>query len=436
MAKKRRTPRKARPAAAAPRRSAPHRPIPTLLHELHVYSEEITVQNEQLIKAQHELEEARDRYADLYDFAPIGYLTVDDLGEIREVNLAAASLFGRPRHFIIGLPFATLIAREQRDALRDFIHRARHATAPPPPVEVRIKHDPHRVVHLVARPLQAAAARQLFIAMVDVTEERRLEADRSSALAREQKKSTQLQAEVGVRLAAEERVKALLERLVDVQEGERRRLAQNLHDHLGQQLTALRLAIDAAKAAAPGSAAAQQRFELIDRLVSQLDRDVDFLAWELRPAALDDVGLEPALQEFLRQWSLTQGVPVEFHASPSNDARLPADVESHLYRIVQEAMHNVSKHARATHVSVLLERRGDEVKLIVEDDGLGFDPDAARGSTKSQGMGLIGMQERAASLGGHLECESASGKGTTLFVRIPVQVSAPRRRSEIGRDNA
>jgi signal transduction histidine kinase len=157
---------------------------------------------------------------------------------------------------------------------------------------------------------------------------------------------------------------------------------------------------------------------------------VDFLAWELRPAALDDVGVEAALAEFVRQWSWASGVVADFHHTEVAGARLPPDIESNLYRIVQEAFNNISKHAKASHASLILERRADEVTLIIEDDGRGFDADVRPDGHRR--MGLNGMEERAASIGGVLQLESSPGKGTTLFVRIPLVVpptgeSEPKR---------
>jgi PAS domain S-box-containing protein len=396
--------------------------VRALLHELQVHSEEITVQNEQLLRAQSELEQARDRYADLYDFAPIGYLSLDQHGTITEINLAGAALLGRARRFLIGLSLPSLIAGEHRERFRDFVVRSLNTidhTAPE--AEVTIKSS-GRTVRLMARPMaRHLGPSQLFTAMLDVTEQRRLEVERQQIYEAERKRSAELAREVAVRLAAEERVKALLERLVNVQEQERRRLALNLHDQLGQQLTALRLTMDALKEVKPGSAEGRSRFALIEKIVTQLDRDVDFLAWELRPAALDDVGIEAALQEFIRQWSWTQGVEARFHSSLGDGPRMPPDVESHLYRIVQEALNNAGKHAQAQHVSVLLERRREELALTIEDDGVGFDTEQVRRRKSDMAMGLAGMQERAASIGGQLQCESAPGKGTTLFVRIPMK---------------
>ena len=217
------------------------------------------------------------------------------------------------------------------------------------------------------------------------------------------------------------RTKSLLERLVDAQEQERRRLALNLHDQLGQQLTALRLALTAWRDTADPDERSR-RFEHIDQLVAQLDRDVDNLAWQLRPPALDEVGFEAALGDFVRQWSAMNGVSARFHHIWRDGERLAEEIESNLYRIVQEALNNVAKHAQARHVSVIFERRANELMLIIEDDGDGFDADDS--DMRRRGMGLDGIDERAATIGGAMQVESSPGKGTTLFVRIPVRGAA------------
>ena len=406
------------PASDPTHREASELEVRQLLHELQVHSEEITVQNEQLLKAQAELEHARDRYADLYDFAPVGYLSLDHRGAVVEINLQGALLLGRARAYLIGLPLVTLIARADRERYRQFLIRgaqAHHGAAPD--VEVRTKREPPHTLRLIAKPQGTGAGAQVFIALLDVTEERRLAREREELHAKEQARLAELQRENAVRLAAENRARALFERLVDVQEHERRRIALNLHDQLGQQLTALKLTLGALREEKLSAAERRTRFAMVDSIVAQLDRDVDFLAWELRPAALDAHGLEAALEQFVRQWSSARGIPAELHGRGSDAARLPADVETQLYRVSQEALNNVAKHAEATHVSVLLERRADEVRLIVEDDGAGFDPDSG---PVRHGMGLAGMRERVTAVGGSVEVESAPGEGTTVFVRIPL----------------
>ena len=221
---------------------------------------------------------------------------------------------------------------------------------------------------------------------------------------------------------AEARVKVLLNRLVRAQEEERQRIARNLHDHLGQQLTALRLTLDALTHDASLPESVRSRIALVGAIVLKIDRDVDRLAWDLRPAPLDCAGLPAALTDLVRQWSNVAQVPAEFHQSTPAGFRLPPKVESNLYRIVQEALNNIAKHAAATHVSLLVEHRGNEAAVIIEDNGCGFDPDRVLASRKRAAMmGLLGMHERAALIGGDVQVESAPGQGTTVFVRIPIK---------------
>jgi signal transduction histidine kinase len=142
---------------------------------------------------------------------------------------------------------------------------------------------------------------------------------------------------------------------------------------------------------------------------------VDQLVWELRPTALDDLGLRAALTNYVQDWSERVNISAELHTSGLLDDRLPSEVETTLYRIAQEALNNVAKHARARTVEIILERRADHVLLIIEDDGVGFETTEAPGSR--QGFGLLGMQERAALVGATLQIESTGG-GTTILLRM------------------
>jgi signal transduction histidine kinase len=207
-----------------------------------------------------------------------------------------------------------------------------------------------------------------------------------------------------------------LTRLVFAQEEERRRIAREMHDQFGEQLTALALRIRTLKDACGDHDDWRVHVESIEAIAQRLDRDVDHLVWELRPTALDDLGLRAALANYIQDWSNRVGISAKLHTSGLLDDRLSSDAETALYRIAQEALTNVAKHARAENVDIILERRADNVLLIIEDDGVGFDPAAAGGA--GQGFGLLGMQERAGLVGAMLEIESSSGKGTTVLVRM------------------
>jgi PAS domain S-box-containing protein len=222
------------------------------------------------------------------------------------------------------------------------------------------------------------------------------------------------------RAEAERARTEFLTRLVFAQEDERRRIAREMHDQFGAQLTALAQRIHMLKRA--GDDGWRVHVEALEAIAQQLDRDVDQLVWELRPTALDDLGLRAALANYVRNWSNRAGVAATLHMAGLVDERLPSHTETALYRIAQEALTNVAKHARARNVEVMLERRGEQVMLIVEDDGVGFESGPGRES--GSGFGLAGMKERAALVGATLDIESSPGGGTTILVRVEAAVGA------------
>jgi PAS domain S-box-containing protein len=228
-------------------------------------------------------------------------------------------------------------------------------------------------------------------------------------------------AEAKARSASEQHRIMLLRRLINSQEMERSRIARDIHDQLGQRLTGLRLKLQsiAGKFERDGSSIPRD-FEELQAIAAGLDAEVGFLAWELRPAALDDLGLVDALKNFVTEWSRHYGTEASFHSIKVGKARFDEDIETHLYRIGQEALNNISKHARATKVSVVLEKRGDQLLLIIEDNGVGFDTEKIKTPRRSgRGLGLLGMRERTALVGGEFDVESTPGSGTTIYVRVP-----------------
>jgi signal transduction histidine kinase len=205
-----------------------------------------------------------------------------------------------------------------------------------------------------------------------------------------------------------------LARVVDAQELERRRLARELHDETGQALTSILLGLRAVEEAGSEQETREATGQLREQVVETL-HDVRRLAVELRPKALDDFGLVPAVERLVETFTEQTGIPVELEAV-IGDARLPATVEVALYRTVQEALTNVIKHSRASRVSVLVTRKRDTVAAVIEDDGVGFDQD----DTRDGGVGLVGMRERMALLDGWLTIESSRDGGTSLVAEVPV----------------
>jgi signal transduction histidine kinase len=224
-----------------------------------------------------------------------------------------------------------------------------------------------------------------------------------------------LAARAAVAVDLSERVgRDVVRRVVAAQEAERKRLARELHDETGQALTSILLGLKPLEQAADEQlvdAVASVRALVVSTL-----QDVRRLAVELRPAALDDFGLVPAVTRLADTFREQTGMHVELEARLS-DERLPPDVETALYRIVQEALTNVVKHSGATRVSILLTERDHAVAAMVEDDGVGFEIDSAR----EDGLGLVGMRERIGLVGGRLQVESSAGAGTTVVAEVPVR---------------
>jgi PAS domain S-box-containing protein len=234
-----------------------------------------------------------------------------------------------------------------------------------------------------------------------------------------------LRLETAERQRVEEERIQLLTRLVLAQEDERRRIARELHDQLGQQLTALRLTLETVKAQSAGRNELRIQLETLEELALQLDQEVAFRVWELRPTVLEELGLQQALTNYVGSWSKHFGIRAQLHTRQSTSERLTPEAETMVYRLAQEALNNVAKHARADHVDVVLERSSEHVSLIVEDNGVGFD--VAVAETDGRGLGLIGMRERAALVGADLQIESTPGQGTTVIVRAPVLAPAATR---------
>ena len=204
-----------------------------------------------------------------------------------------------------------------------------------------------------------------------------------------------------------------LRRIVEAQELERRRLARELHDQTGQELTSVLLGLKAVGEAKNDDEHAEALAAVREQVLETL-HDVRRLAVELRPKALDDFGLTPALERLRETFSQQTGMRVELESRIGE--RLPADVETALYRIVQEALTNIVKHAQASTISIVLAHQAGAVTALIEDDGRGFSRDDAGGD----GLGLLGMGERLALLGGKLKIESSPGAGTTIVAEVPL----------------
>ncbi|WP_051244581.1 PAS domain-containing protein [Azohydromonas australica] len=219
---------------------------------------------------------------------------------------------------------------------------------------------------------------------------------------------------------ASELRRQLLAHVETLQDEERRRIARELHDSLGQFLSAMLLSVASVQRQLKDGAAAQQ-FIKLQRLLEQVDHELDRIVFTLRPTALEDEGLGEAVKSYVSTWSELCDRPVDLLVAGLDERRLPLHVEAAVFRVIQEALNNVAKHAGARSVSVSVECLGRQLVASVEDDGIGFDPEQAEHLEGSQpSWGLLGMRERVEALGGTFAIESRVGQGTAILLRVPL----------------
>lgn len=227
--------------------------------------------------------------------------------------------------------------------------------------------------------------------------------------------------------AGREQLQFLSRRLVEVQETERRHIARELHDEAGQALTSMMVGLRLLERDADSPATVVARAAELKRMTDGVLENLHRLAMDLRPASLDHVGLVAALRQYIERFSRQHGPAIiaQFEAVGFDEGeRLSPLMETTLYRIVQEALTNVVKHAQANHLDVLMKRRDERVIIVIEDDGVGFDFAA---SIQNHHLGLLGIRERTEMLGGCLVVESSPGTGTTIYVEVPVVYKDPDR---------
>ena len=238
-------------------------------------------------------------------------------------------------------------------------------------------------------------------------------------------------ADIDVLKRAEAERSHLLRRLASAQEEEQRRISRELHDQIGQTVTGLSLGLKALEqglAKAGNAEAATGQVRWLEQLAAQIGRDIHRTASDLRPTAIDDLGIFRAVEAYVAEWQERYGIRVDIQTFGRDDS-LPPDVAAVLYRLVQEGLTNVLKHARAGKVSIVLEKKPEGLALVLEDDGIGFDPESvgrnAAGRGQPSGLGLSGMKERVALLGGSIAVESSPGNGSAIFVQIPLPEPVP-----------
>lgn len=506
-----------------------------LLHELQAYQIELEMQNRKLRETKLMLEEARDRYARLYDFAPVGYLTLDETGNVLEINLTGATLLGLDRSEIIGKPLTSRLAGSEAHA---FFHHLRQTFKSSGNVvaEMRLlSRDSGPVYVRLESAFVPGEAHACLTVMTNITEQKRLAlelrltlseqeallatipaivffmdmslrymtvsqvfagflgrpvadvigktdfelfphelAEEFQGVNREVLASGSLRSGLERQLADvngnmvyvstvlapfhdnENRIAGLVgvgidvsqikksasvnqelmqqnrmltQNLFSVQESERRRLARELHDELGQWLTAIHAEAQAIENMLDEGNKMEESVLAINNSASKMHTVIRDMLSQLRPALLDELGLADSLRELVDQWKKHHpGVASEL-VLEGNLNGLSENVNITIYRIIQEALSNASNYADPGQVSVRVMRETGAtpddgiVSLCVEDNGKGFDPEHT-----SKGLGLLGMRERAIAAGGEFSLRSNPGQGARIEVRLPLNYRIERRK--------
>jgi len=381
-------------------------------------------------RTEEALRQSESKYRLLMEQASDGIHTYDSSGNFIETNLKLCDMLGYTREEMLCLNVKDLIPPDELNVAPIRFDQLRAGQTLLTERRLRRKDGSLLPVEISGRMVQDGVLQSIIR---DITERKRAEEalreaydelesrveERTAEIA---EANEMLKSEMAERLRAEQERQELLRRLVLAQEEERRRISRELHDQMGQQLTALMMGLKALDAASYGRQSIIATLQQLQDLTNQLAREVHRLAWGLRPPALDDLGLHTALYNYVEEWAKRSQVLIDFHSSGLESGRLPIAYENTIYRIAQEALTNVVKHSEADQVSFIVERRDNQIVTVIEDNGKGFDVKASlQASIKEGKLGLLGMRERAHLLGGALVVESKPGLGTSIFVRIPVE---------------
>ena len=385
-----------------------------VLQELRVHQIELEMQNDTLRQAQDELEDSRDRYVDLYDFAPVGYLSITAHGMIKEINLAATRMLSMERKALLQRPFTSLVIAEDESRWLTLFLTMMEQNGKDS-VEVTLQRGDGSVF-----PAQLDCATQkvgagdtaLRIALTDITGRKQIEATNF----RNQQHLKAMVKERGAELLA------IGKQLLAAEELERRTIAVDLHDDLGQDLAVAKLKLEAIMASSDvaDNDKLQRQLGAVTILLDRCNKSVRSLSSQLSPPVLHQYGLGAALDWLSEEMQRTYGLNVKVY--PGEAVTLDEIVAATLFRIVRELLINISKHAQVSEaeVGMLVDAETDNLEITVSDDGVGFD--VARtldmNSSTHSSYGLFSIKQRIDFIGGQMLIDSHAGHGTIVLITL------------------
>jgi PAS domain S-box-containing protein len=410
-----------------------------ILHELQVHQIELELQNEELQKSKAEVDAGLEKYADLYEYAPVGYFSLTADGTIQMVNLTGASMLGVERSRLVGRRFGLLVCSGHRPIFNSLLHQVfAGETKRSGEFELLRQGERPQTVRIEAQRLPNGLECRAVIS--DISERKQAE-ETQRRLTIATASNEKLKREIGKRRAVEAALsksemhaRQLLEesnklqgqlrdmshRILKAQEEQRKQISRELHDEITQILVGINVQLTAfTKVATTNPKSIARAVVPMRRLVEDAVSAVHQFAQNLRPAMLDELGLIPSLISYLRTFSKPKDLKIHF-SSFAKEVALDNDTRTVLYRVAQEALINVAKHAGATNVEVVVLKVPGGVCLEIADNGKSFDVSHVSKAKWSNRLGLVGMRERVEMVGGTLSVVSASGAGTIVRAVVPL----------------
>jgi two-component system sensor histidine kinase UhpB len=365
-----------------------------LIHELNVHQIELELQNEELKEARIQLEQSLEKYSNLYNLAPVAYLSLDKNGQIEDINITGSNMLCVEKRYLVKKRFQSFIIQEHKDRFHMFLSRifsssGNHVCE----LEIIDKRNRERQVKLIGSYLAELSEEgsTCKMAMVDITDQN---------AAREIIKSN---------IEEKERLNVILK----TQEQERKRIAESLHNGIGQTLYAAKLKLDQYLNEVNSSS----KIEELRNLLMDAINDVKVISFELIPVILEDFGLETVLIEMCRKFSREDEINF-FCNVYGYESRLDITTEIAIYRIIQELVNNIIKHSKASEGKIFLTIT-DNIIIRVDDNGKGFS--GIEALNQAEGMGLKNIRNRVKLLDGTIDFTPGASKGTSVIINLPLR---------------